>query len=110
MTTFTATYLQNNESQTLDLPTQVISTPGYKVGNAMQVIPSCPGEPQTYPAIYVDCDKCLILRTPANNGTGCLYLTPDPENLDFCCQYIFDLTCGPARHTFYDPDTCPDLC
>ncbi|XP_064456240.1 uncharacterized protein LOC135367068 [Ornithodoros turicata] len=99
--------LQNGSLVTSILPVELVSTEGYPTPNAFHLFPDCPGKSVIDPVVYIDCAKCVIVRTPEGNGNGCRFYTINPFVVDPCCEFVYHLVCGPEKYHYYDPERCP---
>uniref|UniRef100_A0A023G979 Putative lipocalin-2 1 n=1 Tax=Amblyomma triste TaxID=251400 RepID=A0A023G979_AMBTT len=85
----------------------VTSSPGYNVGNVLEIQPRGGSlQPFNFTIAYRDCAKCKIFRhSYNNNGNGCSYWVTDDAlgEEHSCCEFVYDLLCGTSpKYLIYD--------
>ncbi|XP_077511312.1 uncharacterized protein LOC144121789 isoform X2 [Amblyomma americanum] len=84
----------------------VASTPGYTVGNLLEIQPRGSTPPFNFTVAYRDCDQCKVFRhSYIDNGTGCSYWVTDEAlgEETTCCEFVYELLCGTSpKYQIYD--------
>ncbi|XP_064488449.1 uncharacterized protein LOC135400539 isoform X2 [Ornithodoros turicata] len=95
-----------------DVTIRAASSPCYTVRNKVQH-PSGNDTDHSYVfygALFIICGKCAVVQAPQLNGTGCFVFVNNLEApVDTCCEFVYDLFCGPKKISTYDPARCARL-
>ncbi|XP_064488479.1 uncharacterized protein LOC135400571 [Ornithodoros turicata] len=106
---FQLAYILNGSVIVEDKTFGVASSPCYTVKNNVLFPLGKDSSPDyvSYRLLFITCGKCAVVQAPQLNGTGCFLMVNNLEApVDPCCEFVYDLLCGPKKISTYDPARC----
>uniref|UniRef100_A0A023GDQ4 Putative lipocalin-2 1 n=1 Tax=Amblyomma triste TaxID=251400 RepID=A0A023GDQ4_AMBTT len=91
----------------LEATITLVSSPGYTVGNVLEIAPQDGSAPPVNLTVaYRDCKTCKVFRHDyVDNGNGCSYWVTDEALGEdtTCCEFVYKLLCGTSPlYKMYD--------
>ncbi|KAM7293827.1 uncharacterized protein ISCGN_023410 [Ixodes scapularis] len=83
-------------------------SPGYTIENVLNLQPQGQAASVQGISAYTNVKKCTVFRLPYAGEGKCALVVPENklDNIDTCCNFIFDLLCGNSLRFNISDSTC----